>query len=90
MKKMNFIKVSAIFIIAILFTNFVYSQKDWEIMVKDYTEFTNILDLKKWDSQKAKDYGVTAIPSYFLLDKNKVIVAKPNDVEELKEMFQPR
>ncbi len=66
------------------------SQKDWEIMVKDYTEFTNILDLKKWDSQKAKDYGVTAIPSYFLLDKNKVIVAKPNDVEELKEMFQPR
>ena len=66
------------------------SQKDWEIMVKDYTEFTNILDLKKWDSQKVKDYGVTAIPSYFLLDKNKVIIAKPNDIVELKEMFQTR
>ena len=66
------------------------SQKDWEIMVKDYTEFTNILDLKKWDSQKVKDYGVTAIPSYFLLDKNKVIVAKPNNVEDLKAMFQPK
>jgi hypothetical protein len=59
-------------------------------MVKEYLEFTNILDLKKWDSQKVKDYGVTAIPSYFLLDKNKVIIAKPNDVKELKEMFQAR
>ena len=61
--------------------------KDWKVMVKDYIGFTNILDLKKWDSEKVKDYGVTAIPSYFLLDKNKVIVAKPNDLEELKIMF---
>jgi len=66
------------------------TQKDWEIMVKDYNEFTNILDLKKWDSQKTKDYGVTAIPSYFLLDGSKKIIAKPNDVKELEEMFQPR
>lgn len=62
----------------------------WEKMTKDYKEFTNIIDLKKWNSQKAKDYGVTAIPSYFLLDGNKKIIAKPNDVTELKEMFKPR
>ena len=64
--------------------------EDWKVMVKDYTGFTNILDLKKWDSEKVKDYGVTAIPSYFLLDKNKVIIAKPNDVEELKAMFEKK
>ncbi len=64
--------------------------KDWKVMVKDYTGFTNILDLKKWDSKKVKDYGITAIPSYFLLDANKKIVAKPNDMVELKEMFLPR
>lgn len=64
--------------------------KDWKVMVKDFTTFTNILDLKKWDSQKVKDYGVTAIPSYFLLDKNKVIIAKPNNVEDLKQMFLPK
>ncbi len=63
---------------------------DWKVMVKDYTGFTNILDLKKWDSKKVKDYGITAIPSYFLLDKNKVIIAKPNDLEELKEMFEKK
>ena len=64
--------------------------KDWELMTKYYTSFTNILDLKKWDSEKVRDYGVTAIPSYFLLDANKKIIAKPNDVAELKQMFQQR
>jgi len=64
--------------------------EDWKVMVKNYTGFTNILDLKKWDSEKVKDYGITAIPSYFLLDANKKIIAKPNDLEELKEMFEKK
>ncbi|MCF6297682.1 MAG: TlpA family protein disulfide reductase [Flavobacteriaceae bacterium] len=60
----------------------------WENMVKDYTKFTNILDLKKWDSKRVEDYGFHSIPSYFILDKEKIIVAKPENIEGLKLFFE--
>ena len=62
-------------------------KEPWEKMTENHNEFINILDLDKWNSQKVKDYGVTAIPSYFVLDTNKKILAKPHDFEELKAMF---
>lgn len=65
-------------------------RKDWDIMTADYDSFINILDLDKWKSKKVSDYGITAIPSFFVLDANKKILAKPNDVEELKEMFEEK
>ncbi len=65
-------------------------RKNWEIMTSNYNNFTNILDLDKWESKKVSDYGITAIPSYFILDANKKIIAKPNFVEELKEMFEEK
>lgn len=65
-------------------------KENWEKMTVDFVDFTNILDLDKWNSQKVKDYGITAIPSYFVLDANKNILAKPNDVEELKAMFETK
>ncbi len=64
--------------------------QSWENMTRDYPEFINVLDLDKWSSQKVKDYGVTAIPSYFVLDSEKVILAKPEDFEELRSMFEER
>lgn len=64
--------------------------QSWEGMTQNYPEFINVLDLDKWSSQKVKDYGVTAIPSYFVLDSEKVILAKPEDFEELKSMFEER
>lgn len=63
-------------------------KKDWEEMTANYSEFINILDLDKWQSKKVKDYGVTGIPGYFVLDANKKILAKPNDLETLKAMFE--
>ncbi len=65
-------------------------KKDWEIMTANYDSFINILDLDKWKSKKVSDYGITAIPSYFILDANKKIIAKPDGVEELKEMFEEK
>jgi len=62
-------------------------KEDWEEMTANYSEFINILDLDKWQSKKVKDYGVTGIPGYFVLDANKKILAKPNDLETLKTMF---
>jgi peroxiredoxin len=62
----------------------------WKGMTENYPEFINVLDMDKWSSQKAKDYGVNAIPSYFVLDSEKRILAKPEDFEELKSMFEER
>ncbi len=66
------------------------TKENWIEMTANFDGFTNILDLKKWDSPKVKDYGISAIPSYFVLDANKKILAKPNDVTELKAMFETR
>ncbi len=65
-------------------------KEDWEKMTANYTDFINVLDLNKWESKKVKDYGITGIPSYFVLDANKKILAKPNDLDELKAMFETR
>jgi thiol-disulfide isomerase/thioredoxin len=65
-------------------------KEPWEKMISNFNEFTNILDLDKWNSKKAKDYGISSIPSYFVLDANKTILAKPNDFEDLKAMFETR
>jgi peroxiredoxin len=64
--------------------------KSWEDMTANYPEFINVLDLDKWSSPKVKAYGVQAIPSYFVLDSEKRILAKPEDFEELKSLFEQR
>ena len=64
--------------------------KSWESMTANYPEFINVLDLDKWSSPKVKAYGVQAIPSYFVLDSEKRILAKPEDFEELKSLFEER
>lgn len=66
------------------------AKENWLKMTENFKGFTNILDLKKWDSQKVKDYGITGIPSYFVLDTNKNILAKPDDVTALKAMFEAK
>ena len=48
----------------------------------------NICDGKGWDSQIVEDYAVDMTPSLFLLDENKVIIAKPFDIEDVIKNIQ--
>ncbi len=65
-------------------------QRDgWEKMTANWKNYINILDLDKWESFRAKNYGITEIPTFFVLDKHKVILAKPDNVKELKKIFIP-
>jgi thiol-disulfide isomerase/thioredoxin len=59
----------------------------YKSLTAPFTDFTLVLEKEGWESKKARDYGVTAIPAYFVLDANKKIIAKPEDIEELKSMF---
>lgn len=47
----------------------------------------NICDGKGWDSPIVSDYAVDMTPSLFLLDENKIIIAKPFDIEELTNLL---
>ncbi len=53
-----------------------------------YTKWTNILGLEKWNNPIAKAYQIHATPTYFILDKNKKIIAKPNLIEDVKAFFE--
>lgn len=61
--------------------------KNWSVKIKEFPDFVHVLGLGKWDNEIGNQYDITATPTYFVLDKNKRIIAKPNDVEALKSFF---
>ena len=61
--------------------------KNWSREIKKYPDFIHVLGLGKWENTTAKTYGISGTPSYFMLDSNKVITAKPFDYEALKELL---
>ncbi|RMA66176.1 TlpA family protein disulfide reductase [Ulvibacter antarcticus] len=60
---------------------------DWQNKVFDFPEFTNILGLGKWENPIGNDYGIDATPTYFVLDKDKQIIAKPEMVEDVLKLL---
>lgn len=55
----------------------------WRETIKNYPEFIHVLGLGKWDNPIAMAYNVVGTPSYFILDKDKKIKHKPQDLESL-------
>jgi thiol-disulfide isomerase/thioredoxin len=62
--------------------------ENWQKEIVNYPNFIHVLGLDKWDNTIVKKYGITSTPSYFLLDKDKRIIAKPYDVEALGKLFE--
>lgn len=63
------------------------SQNNWKKLIPTYPEFVHVLGLGKWTNKLAVLYNINATPTYFVLDKDKKIIAKPSDIIELKEYF---
>lgn len=61
---------------------------NWEKTITNFPSFTHVIGLGKWENPIANAYNIRATPSYFLLNKDKVIVAKPEQLEALKELFK--
>ncbi|WP_445737916.1 TlpA family protein disulfide reductase [Mariniflexile sp.] len=61
--------------------------KVWKEKIKSYPEFIHVLGLGKWDNDIGNNYNVTATPTYFVLDKDKHIIGKPDDIEALKALL---
>ncbi|CAN5506337.1 TlpA disulfide reductase family protein [soil metagenome] len=60
-------------------------KEDWvKAIADDNLTWTHVSDLKYWDNDVAKLYGVQAIPTNFLLDKEGKIIGKNLRGEELE------
>ena len=67
------------------------SEKVWLNYISEHNiDWLNFLEPGGWQGKAAMDYNIQSTPSMFLLDKNKVIVAKPVDVNELKGLLSSR
>jgi len=64
------------------------SKASWQTEISNYNNWTHIYGKDKWKNKFARDYGVNATPSFYILDAKKKILAKPDDVEELKVFLE--
>ncbi len=60
---------------------------NWEKEIKSFPDFIHVIGLDKWNNTTVKAYGVSATPTYFILDKDKTIISKPYELKDLKEVL---
>ncbi len=66
------------------------STTGWRNMILKYPNFSHVYGVDKWKNQTAKTYGVNSTPSFFVLDGQKKVLAKPDNVKELKVFFDKK
>ncbi len=56
----------------------------------DAKSFTwpQLSELKGWEGKTVANYGISATPSLYLIDNNNIIVAKPSNLYELKQLLK--
>jgi len=59
----------------------------WKDLTYDFPEFIHVYGEGKWDNPIGDSYGVTSTPTYFILNKAKEIIEKPENFEALKVFF---
>lgn len=62
----------------------IYSWKNESLRLP---EFLHIPGMGKWQNDVAKVYDISQTPTYFLLDKDKKIIAKPEELEGLVDLI---
>jgi thiol-disulfide isomerase/thioredoxin len=68
------------------------SKADWQKFIQsgNYTTWFNTSELKRWEGKVPKLYNVYATPTMFLLDKDKKIIGKPEDIRQLMELLRSK
>ncbi|WP_299059057.1 TlpA disulfide reductase family protein [uncultured Polaribacter sp.] len=59
----------------------------WESYKTNLYGWHNVLGLNKWENKIARTYNIHSTPSYFILDANKKIIAKPEGLKDVKLFF---
>lgn len=56
---------------------------DWKRVTAEMTNFIHALGLGKWDNKYADIYNISQTPTYFVLNKDKRIIAKPENYDDV-------
>lgn len=59
----------------------------WKLESAKLSGFDHAIALGKWENIYAKSYAISQTPTYFVLDKNKHIIAKPEDDKALVQFL---
>lgn len=63
------------------------NDKIWKNYTKELNGWHHVLGLNKWTNKTARAYQIFSTPSYFILDADKKIIAKPETIEEVQQFF---
>ena len=64
--------------------------ENWKNEITKYPEFQHVLGIGKWNNPLVKHYNVSSTPTYFVLDKDKVITSKPYDYAALETYLKQK
>lgn len=59
----------------------------WTNFIKKFPKWKHVLALDKWENPIATSYAIEATPTYVVLDKDKKIIALPDDLNALKNFI---
>ena len=62
----------------------------WKNHKRKLPNWHHILGLNKWKNKTARTYNISSTPSYFVLNADKKIIAKPKHLKEVKRFFTDR
>jgi len=62
----------------------------WKNETIKYPSFMHVLGLGKWDNEIGRHYNVTATPTYYVLDRDKNIIAKPYDFQAFTKFMEQK
>lgn len=68
--------------VEVLYVSLDTDKNEFKQKVKDYP-FITYCDFGKWEGKVVQDYYVFGTPTYFLLDKNREIILRPNSVNQI-------
>ena len=60
---------------------------EWKKQTSKLTDWHHVLGLNKWENPTPRVYQIYSTPTYYVLDKNKKIIAKPETLDELKKII---
>ena len=63
---------------------------NWKVESAKLESFEHAITLGKWDSEYADLYGIDSTPTYFVLDKDKRIIAKPKNDKGVIEFLEKK
>ena len=61
---------------------------NWQNEILKLPEFLHVPGLGKWENETGSAYNVQRTPTYFVLNSEKIITAKPESLEELVEIIK--